>query len=74
MEQINLATGAREAAIQESEGHRQAAVNLKVAEQFVSAFSQLAKETNTVIMPANVADIGGLIASAMSVVKQQNPR
>lgn len=48
-----------------------AAVNLKVAEQYVAAFGQLAKETNTVIMPANVADLGGLIASAMSVVKQQ---
>lgn len=51
-----------------------AAVNLKVAEQFVDAFGKLAKETNTVIMPANVADLGGLIASAMSVVKQQNAR
>jgi len=51
-----------------------AAVNLKVAEQYVGAFALLAKETNTVIMPANVADIGGLIASAMSVVKQQGAR
>lgn len=51
-----------------------AAVNLKVAEQFVDAFGKLAKETNTVIMPANVADLGGLISSAMSVVKQQNAR
>lgn len=48
-----------------------AAVNLKVAEQYVAAFSQLAKESNTVILPANVADLGGLIASAMSIVKQQ---
>jgi regulator of protease activity HflC (stomatin/prohibitin superfamily) len=49
-----------------------AAVNLKVAEQYVSAFSQLAKESNTVIMPANVSDLGGLIASAMSIVKATN--
>ncbi|TDR72985.1 SPFH domain-containing protein [Paludibacterium purpuratum] len=49
-----------------------AAVNLKVAEQYVAAFGQLAKETNTVIMPANVADLGGLIASAMTIVKQSN--
>lgn len=48
-----------------------AAVNLKVAEQYVEAFGRLAKESNTVIMPANVADLGGLIASAMSVVKQK---
>jgi regulator of protease activity HflC (stomatin/prohibitin superfamily) len=51
-----------------------AAVNLKIAEQYVSAFGKLAKESNTIIMPANVADIGGLIASAMSVVRQQTPR
>ncbi|MBV8048860.1 MAG: paraslipin [Paludibacterium sp.] len=49
-----------------------AAVNLKVAEQYVAAFSQLAKEGNTVIMPANVADMGGLIASAMRIVKETN--
>jgi regulator of protease activity HflC (stomatin/prohibitin superfamily) len=51
-----------------------AAVNLKIAEQYVQAFAQLAKESNTVIMPANVADVGGLIASAMSIVKQQGIR
>ncbi|RKV63751.1 MAG: paraslipin, partial [Neisseria sp.] len=38
------------------------AVNLKVAEQYVAAFSNLAKEGNTLIMPANVAEIGSLVA------------
>jgi hypothetical protein len=33
------------------------AVNLKVAEQYVAAFAQLAKQNNTVILPANVADV-----------------
>ncbi|OWY40173.1 paraslipin [Xenophilus sp. AP218F] len=46
------------------------AVNLKVAEQYVAAFGKLAKENNTIILPANVADVGGLVATAMSVVKQ----
>ncbi|MCP1291038.1 MULTISPECIES: SPFH domain-containing protein [Chromobacterium] len=51
------------------------AVNLKVAEQYVAAFGKLAKENNTIILPANVADVGSLVASAMSVVKQtQAPR
>lgn len=45
------------------------AVNLKVAEQYVSAFAQLAKTTNSMIIPANMGDIGGLIATAMTVVK-----
>lgn len=48
------------------------AVNLKVAEQYVSAFSQLAKTNNTLIVPANLGDISTLIASAMQVVKVQN--
>lgn len=47
------------------------AVNLKVAEQYVSAFSQLAKTNNSIIVPANMSDISGLIASAMQVVKAQ---
>lgn len=45
------------------------AVNLKVAEQFVDAFAKLAKENNTLILPANVADVGSLVASALTVVK-----
>ena len=47
------------------------AVNLKVAEQYVNAFAQLAKTNNSIIVPANMSDISGLIASAMQVVKSQ---
>src|SRR5690349_19873411 len=46
-----------------------AAVNLRVAEQYISAFSGLARTNNTLIMPANVADMAGLIATAMKVVQ-----
>lgn len=45
------------------------AVNLKVAEQYVEAFSKLAKENNTLIMPANVADIGGLVSAGLKIVE-----
>jgi regulator of protease activity HflC (stomatin/prohibitin superfamily) len=45
------------------------AVNLKVAEQYVAAFGQLAKTNNSIIVPANLGDISGLIATAMQVVK-----
>ena len=48
------------------------AVNLKVAEQYVEAFAKLAKEGNTMIMPANIADIGGLVAAGLQIVKNQN--
>jgi regulator of protease activity HflC (stomatin/prohibitin superfamily) len=45
------------------------AVNLRVAEEYIAQFGNLAKTTNTLILPANVADVAGLIATAMSVVK-----
>lgn len=57
------------AAIQEPGGAD--AVNLKVAEQYVEAFGKLAKTNNSIIIPANLGDIGGLIATAMQVVKSQ---
>lgn len=59
------------AALQNPGGNE--AVNLKVAEQYVEAFGKLAKENNTLIMPANVADIGGLVSAGMSIVKGQTP-
>ena len=46
------------------------AVNLKIAEQYVQAFGELARQGNTLIVPANLADMSSLIASAMTVVKQ----
>ena len=46
------------------------AVNLKVAEQYVAAFSNVAQTNNTLILPSNMADMGGLIATAMNVIKQ----
>ncbi|WP_353152819.1 stomatin-like protein [Herminiimonas fonticola] len=47
------------------------AVNLKVAEQYVEAFGKLAKTNNSIIIPANLGDMSGLIATAMQVVKSQ---
>ncbi|HEZ1383627.1 TPA: paraslipin [Neisseria meningitidis] len=44
------------------------AVNLKIAEQYVAAFNNLAKESNTLIMPANVVDIGSLISAGMKII------
>ncbi len=45
------------------------ALNLKVAEKYISAFSDMAKENNTMIVPANLADASSLVAAAMSVVR-----
>jgi regulator of protease activity HflC (stomatin/prohibitin superfamily) len=47
------------------------AVSLKVAEQYVNAFAQLARTNNSIIVPANLGDISGLIASALQVMKSQ---
>ena len=44
------------------------AANLKVAELYISAFGNLAKTNNTLIIPSNVSDVAGLVASAMSVL------
>ncbi|MCL4746942.1 MAG: paraslipin, partial [Burkholderiaceae bacterium] len=45
------------------------AVNLKVAEKYVEAISGLARTNNTLIVPANVGDLAGLVATAMQVVR-----
>lgn len=47
------------------------AVNLKVAEKYVEAFANVAKEGNTLILPGNLADLGGLVATAMNIVKSK---
>lgn len=46
------------------------AVNLKVAEKFVEAFGNIAKEGNTMILPANASDVASLVATAMQVVRK----
>ncbi len=46
------------------------AVQLRVAEDYIARFGELARSTNTLILPANVADVGSMIALAMKAVKQ----
>ncbi len=50
------------------------AVNLQVAEKYVEAFSNIAKTNNTLLLPANLADLGSMIASAMTIVKDVGDR
>ena len=49
-----------------------AAINLKVAEQYVAAFGNIAKTGNTMLLPSNAADVAGMVATAMNVVKSAN--
>jgi regulator of protease activity HflC (stomatin/prohibitin superfamily) len=47
------------------------AVNLRVAEEYVDAFGKLAKTNNSIIVPADLGNMSGLIASALQIVKAQ---
>jgi len=55
------------AAIQAPGGHD--AVQLKVAEKAVDAYAQLAQKSNTMIVPGNMTEVGGLIGTAMALMK-----
>ena len=46
------------------------AVNLKVAEQYVSAFSNLAKQGTTLIVPGDMSNMSSMIASALTIVNK----
>ena len=46
------------------------AVNLRVAEQYIKEFGKLAKEGNTLIIPSNLSEVGGMVAAATSLIKK----
>jgi regulator of protease activity HflC (stomatin/prohibitin superfamily) len=48
------------------------AVQLRVAEQYITEFGKIAKAGNTLVMPATVSDVGSMLALAMNVIKQGN--
>jgi regulator of protease activity HflC (stomatin/prohibitin superfamily) len=47
------------------------AVQLRVAEQYIGEFGELAKASNTLVLPASVSDVGSMIALAMNVINQK---
>jgi regulator of protease activity HflC (stomatin/prohibitin superfamily) len=56
-------------AIQNAGGYE--AVQLRVAEQYLTQFGELAKAGNTLILPANLTDVGSMIALAMNIIARQ---
>ena len=46
------------------------AVNLRIAEQYLNEFGKLAKLNNTMILPSNLTDIAGVVATATSVFNE----
>ena len=58
--------------LQQGQEAARGAVSLNVAEKYVEAFGRLAKEGTAVVVPGNVGDMGGMIASAMAVYGKIN--
>ncbi|MHC1739241.1 MAG: SPFH domain-containing protein [Ignavibacteriaceae bacterium] len=73
IERVAFATakGIREIATAINEQGGLNAVNLRVAEQYLAEFGKLAKTTNTMIIPNNMTDVAGMIATAMSIIKDK---
>ncbi len=84
-DQVNRAKGEAEAILAvagaTAEGLRQVAsaltsaggveaMNLRVAEQYVEAFRQLAQKSTTVLLPANTGDTASMVAQALTVFNQ----
>ncbi len=46
------------------------AMNLRVAEQYIKEFGNLAKETNTVIIPSSLSDVSGMVGALTTLIKE----
>ena len=69
IEKVAMATalGIREISSAINEEGGKDAVNLRIAEQYLTEFGKLADENNTMIIPSNLTDIASIIATATSV-------
>lgn len=68
------ANGLRAIALAINEQGGKDAVNLRIAEQYLNEFGKLASENNTMIIPANLSDISGVIATATSVFQSTSKK
>jgi regulator of protease activity HflC (stomatin/prohibitin superfamily) len=67
---VATAKGIREIALSINEEGGMNAVNLRIAEQYLSEFGKLAKTNNSMIVPADLSDIAGIISSITSVLNK----
>jgi regulator of protease activity HflC (stomatin/prohibitin superfamily) len=65
---VATAKGIREIAQSINEEGGLSAVNLRIAEQYLNEFGKLAQTNNTMIVPADLSDIAGVISSVTSVI------
>jgi len=72
IEQLAKATanGLKAIALAISEENGLNAVNLRIAEQYLIGFANLAKLNNTIVLPANLTDVAGIVATATSVFNE----
>lgn len=63
------ATGIRNVAQAVNERGGMEAMNLRVAEKYIEEFGNLAQKSNTMIIPSDMSNMAGLIATATSVIK-----
>jgi regulator of protease activity HflC (stomatin/prohibitin superfamily) len=66
------AIGIREIAKSINEEGGMNAVNLRIAEQYLTEFGKLAKVNNSMIIPADLSDIAGVISGITSVLQKTN--
>ena len=64
------AEGLRQVASALNEEGGEAAMKLRIAEDYVEQFGKLAKEANTLVVPANLGDLSSMIALATNIVKK----
>ncbi len=67
---VATAKGIREIALSINEEGGMNAVNLRIAEQYLNEFGKLAKTNNSMIVPADLSDIAGVISSITSVLNR----
>ncbi|CUS48994.1 MAG: putative stomatin/prohibitin-family membrane protease subunit YbbK [Idiomarinaceae bacterium HL-53] len=68
------AEGLRKIALAINEPGGRDAVNLRVAEQYVKEFGNLAKVNNSMIVPAELASVGGAVAGITDILKNVQPK
>ena len=64
------AEGLRQVASAVNEPGGESAMQLRVAEDYIEQFGNLAQEANTLVVPANLSDIASMIALATNIVKK----
>ena len=49
------------------------AMQLRIAQQYIDEFGNLAKAANTLVIPANLSDLASMIAMVTTVAKDKSP-